>query len=110
MAGGAEPAPFAGKGQQMFLFAVITPDAGKSVFKIAAVEELVHHLGNGGAQKTVVFCGSIPRIGQGMRQSAETGIAPAARPSAFANDMPGWPCPNLLYYINFNVSFKFSFQ
>jgi hypothetical protein len=44
VAGWAEPPPFAGKGQQVLVLAVIAADAGESAFQIAAVQELVDHL------------------------------------------------------------------
>jgi len=33
--------------------AMVTADAGEAVFEVAAVQELVHHLGNNRAQKAV---------------------------------------------------------
>jgi len=44
MAGRAEMAPFAGEGQQILVATVITSDAGKAVFQIAAVEVTADHL------------------------------------------------------------------
>jgi hypothetical protein len=53
VAGGAEPAAFAGEGQQVFVLAMVAPDAGEAVFEVAAVHELVHDLGDDRAQKAV---------------------------------------------------------
>ena len=53
VAGGAEPAALAGKGQQVFVLAMVTADAGKAALQIAAVQELADHLGDDGAQEAV---------------------------------------------------------
>ena len=53
VAGGAEPAPFAGEGEQVVFLTVITADAGEPVLQFAAVQKLVHHLGDDGAKETV---------------------------------------------------------
>ena len=39
----------------MILFAVVAPDAGEAVFKIATIDEFVHHLGNDRAQEPIAF-------------------------------------------------------
>jgi hypothetical protein len=36
----------------MILLAMVTPDTRKAVLEVAAVEELVHHLGDDRAQKS----------------------------------------------------------
>ena len=41
----------AGEGQQVLVFAVVTPNAREAAFQVAAVEELVDHLRNDGAQE-----------------------------------------------------------
>ena len=51
--GRAEPAPLTGEGEQVFVVAVIAPDAGEAVFQIATVQKLVHDLGDDRAQKAV---------------------------------------------------------
>jgi hypothetical protein len=50
VAGGTEPAPLAGKRQQVVGLAVIATDAGKVVLKIAAIKKLVRHLWDNRAQ------------------------------------------------------------
>ena len=50
VAGGAEPAAFAGEGQEVFVAAVVAADAGEASVEIAAVEEFVDDLGHDGAQ------------------------------------------------------------
>ncbi len=51
MAGRAEPAAFAGEGEQVFVVAVVAPYAGETTFEIAAVEELVDDFGDDGPQE-----------------------------------------------------------
>ena len=53
VAGWAEPAPLTGEGQQVLVLAVVTPDSGKPVLQVTAIEEFIHHLGNDRAQETV---------------------------------------------------------
>ena len=53
VAGGAEPTALAGKGQQVFVLAVIAADAGKPPLQIPTLQELVDHLGDDGAQDAV---------------------------------------------------------
>ena len=43
-AGGAEPAAFAGEGQEIFVLAVVAAEAGEAAVEVAAVEKLVDHL------------------------------------------------------------------
>jgi hypothetical protein len=50
MAGGTEPASLAGEGDQIFVRAMVAADAGKAVFKNAALEELAEDLGDDGTQ------------------------------------------------------------
>ena len=53
VAGGAEPAALAGKGQQVFVLAMVAADPGEAALQVAAVQELVDHLGDDGAQEAV---------------------------------------------------------
>ena len=53
VAGGAEPAPLARERQQVLVLAVIAAHAGKAAFEVTAVEELVDHLRDDGAQEAV---------------------------------------------------------
>jgi hypothetical protein len=48
-----KPAAVAGEGEQVIFLAVITTDAGEPAFQVAAVHELVHHLGDDGPQEAV---------------------------------------------------------
>lgn len=50
VAGGAEPAAFAGEGQEVFVAAVVAADAGEAAVEVAAVEEFVDDLRDDGAQ------------------------------------------------------------
>ena len=50
VAGRAEPAGFAGEGEECVEAAVVTADAGEAAFEGAAVEEFVDDLWNGGTQ------------------------------------------------------------
>ena len=53
VAGGAEPAPLAGEGEQVLVLAVVAPDAGEAVFQVATVQKLVNDLGDDRAQEPV---------------------------------------------------------
>ena len=53
MTGGAEPAAFAGEGQEMIFLAMIAADAGEPAFEVTTVKELIHHLGNDRPQVAV---------------------------------------------------------
>ena len=53
MAGGAEPAGFAGESQQVLVLAVVAPDAGKAALQYPAIQELLYDLRNDGPQATV---------------------------------------------------------
>jgi hypothetical protein len=44
VAGGAEPAAFAGEGQEIFVLAVVAAEAGEAAVEVAAVDKLVDHL------------------------------------------------------------------
>ena len=44
LAGGTEPAAFAGKGQEVFVLAIVAANAGKPAFEGAAVDEFFHDL------------------------------------------------------------------
>ena len=52
VAGGTEPAAFAGEGQQILVFAMVAANPGKAAFKVAALEEFVDDLLDDGAQGT----------------------------------------------------------
>ena len=58
VAGGTKPTALAGEGEQVVFLAVVTADSGEAPFQVPAVHELVHHLGDDGAQKAVT--GLIP--------------------------------------------------
>jgi hypothetical protein len=49
--GWAEPSPFTGERQEVFVFAVVAADPGETALKVAAVEELVHNFRDDGAKK-----------------------------------------------------------
>ena len=53
VAGRAEPAALAGKGQEVLVLAVIAADAGKPSLQITTLQKLVDHLGDDGAQDAV---------------------------------------------------------
>jgi hypothetical protein len=53
VAGRAEPAAFARKGQQVLVLAMVATDAGKPAFQVAAIQELVDHFGDDGAEESV---------------------------------------------------------
>lgn len=53
VAGGAEPAALAGEGQQIFVFAMVAANAGEAARQVAAIEILVDHFRNDGAQQAV---------------------------------------------------------
>ena len=53
VAGGTEPAAFAGEGEQVFMLAVITADTGKPAFEIATVQEFMDDLRNDWAQEAM---------------------------------------------------------
>jgi hypothetical protein len=44
MAGVAKPATCAGEGHELFALAIVAPNAGEALFKLAAVDELFHDL------------------------------------------------------------------
>ena len=46
VATGAEPAPPATEGQQVFVVAIRTTDPGKTIAQIAATQKALHHIGN----------------------------------------------------------------
>jgi hypothetical protein len=50
VAGGAEPAAFAGECEQIFVATMVTADADEAAIEVAAVEEFVDDLGHDGAQ------------------------------------------------------------
>ena len=50
MAGGTEPPPLAGEGEQVFVRAVVAADAGKSPFEGSAVEEFLEDFRDNGAK------------------------------------------------------------
>ena len=54
-----EPAAFAGKGQQVFVLAMVAADPGEPAFQVAAIEKFVNHLGDDGAQPAVTRLVSI---------------------------------------------------
>ena len=79
VAGGAEPAAFAGEGQEVFEAAVVAADAGEAAFEVAAVEELVDDLRDDGAQGAsrmskdelrMANWGQVRREGAAIRRSA----------------------------------------
>ena len=45
--------PLAGEGREVFVLAMVAANAGKATLQVAAVQELVDHLGNDGAQDTI---------------------------------------------------------
>ena len=53
VAGGAEPAGFAGEGQQVLMLAMVAVNAGEAARQVAAIEILVDHFRNDGAQQAV---------------------------------------------------------
>ena len=53
VAGGAEPAALAGKGQQVLMLAMVAANPGEAALQVAAVQELVDDLGDDGAQDAV---------------------------------------------------------
>jgi hypothetical protein len=53
VAGGTKPAAFAGEGQKVFVVAMVTANAGEPARQVAALEELVNHLRDDGAQEAV---------------------------------------------------------
>lgn len=54
VAGGTEPAAFAGKSQKVFVAAVVATNAGEATFESAAVDEYFHDLLNHRAQGAVI--------------------------------------------------------
>ncbi len=54
MAGGAEPAAFAGKGQKIFMLTVIAADASKATFKCATVDKFIEDILNDWTKGAVV--------------------------------------------------------
>ena len=50
VAGGTEPAAFAGEGEQILVLAVVAANAGKAALEVAALEEFVDDLGDDGAE------------------------------------------------------------
>ena len=50
VAGGTEPAAFAGEGEQVLVRAVVAANAGKAALEVAALEEFVDDFGNDGAE------------------------------------------------------------
>ena len=53
VAGGAEPAAFAGEGQQILVLAAVAADPGEAAFEVAAFEEFVDDFGDDGAQAAI---------------------------------------------------------
>lgn len=54
MAGGAEPAALAGKGQKVFMLTVIAADASKATFKCATVDKFIEDILNDWTKGAVV--------------------------------------------------------
>jgi hypothetical protein len=50
--GRAEPAALAGKGQQALMVAMVAANAGETAFEVAALQEFMHHFGDGASQHT----------------------------------------------------------
>jgi hypothetical protein len=50
VAGGTEPAAFAGERHKVFVLAMVAADAGEAALQVAAVQEFVDHLGDDRAQ------------------------------------------------------------
>ena len=86
VAGRAEPPALAGKGQQVFVLAMVAANPGEAALQVAAIQELVDHLWDDGPQAAVaglVLLGiSLPRT----RRSGGGRTATAATSSDFWRD------------------------
>lgn len=87
VAGRTKPAALAGEGEQMVFLAVIATDAGEAALQISAIHELVHHLGDDGAQKAMT--GLIALLIDRLKAVKMPGEA-----------LPEWRCPGLPGTIN----------
>ena len=53
VAGRAKPAALAGKGQEILMLAMVAANSGETAFEVAALQEFMHHFGDGASQHTV---------------------------------------------------------
>jgi hypothetical protein len=51
--GRAKPAALAGKGQQVLMLAMVAANPGETALQVAALQKLMHHLGDDASQYSV---------------------------------------------------------
>ena len=83
VAGGTQAAAFAGEGQQVFVTAVVSADAGEAAVEVAAVEEFVDDLRDDGAQGTEAGL-IVVRVGFDELGEVPVGALPEGRAARIA--------------------------